>query len=74
MNNNIKLNSFLLDAKIKNTICNSLVTNKNTKLLNNKEKKVATVISSLRNKYSSPETNNNNTSSEDYDIKEKKNL
>ena len=72
MNIDTKLNLFLLDAKRKNNICNSSVTNENMKLLNNKETKVATIITSLGSKYSSSVENNNNTSLADYDIKEKK--
>ena len=41
------------------------------KLLNNKEKKVATMIAGLGNNYSSA-INNNDTSSADYGIEEKK--
>ena len=42
------------------------------KLLNNKEYKVATIITSLENKYSSSLINNNNISLAGYDIEEKK--
>ena len=72
INTDTKSNLFLLDTKIKDSICSSLVTNEDLKLLNNKEKKVAAIIASLENKYSFSAINNNNTSLIDYDIEEKK--
>ena len=72
MNINIEFNSFLLDVKTKNSICSSSVTNRDAKSIENKEKKIATIIISLRNKYTSSTINNNDTSLADYNIKEKK--
>ena len=69
MNTNVEINSFILDAKIKDSIYSSLVSDKDTKSSNNEQKKKPTNIVSLRNKHSSSAVNNSDTSLENSDIK-----